>query len=362
MDFVKVAFSEPLPLSIMVRLSFVVGGGKLCRQKYRDDLPKDLCAALSAVGFEENKAASCELSAGGSYKFQHDTSKNLKFVHVFPHVTPQLGEGQDAEDARGEGGGEERLDPLDVLAHCDDLDEFRRLVSTHVLGYAPKKRVLDALRERLTRLDSVEAKLIARETLDATEQALYDSLSIDGLKEKVGVLGGELQAVIEAGNLTAEERTQVVQMLDSKLAGLDADVAKAEAKEKLRVKLEEQREKVRATRKAVFNAEAVLPPPLRHAEEIRRLRSKLSQLQRLEKVSGQFTLDDLKRLAEKPELEEAIAILENRSRIWLETDEEFQHRLQLCLKDGPPPKGRGSAAGTNGKRSDGFAVVESRRR
>ena len=33
------AFSKPLPLAEMIRLSFVVGGGKKVRQKYNDALP-----------------------------------------------------------------------------------------------------------------------------------------------------------------------------------------------------------------------------------------------------------------------------------------------------------------------------------
>eukprot|EP00435_Cladocopium_sp_Y103_P028830 s2993_g7.t1 len=48
-ELAKASFSEPFPLKEMVRISFVVGGGKLVRQrfgpkcsvpKYSDDLPK----------------------------------------------------------------------------------------------------------------------------------------------------------------------------------------------------------------------------------------------------------------------------------------------------------------------------------
>jgi len=46
---------------------------------------------------------------------------------------------------------------------------------------------------------------------------------------------------------------------------------------------------------------------------------------------------ELKQLGEKPELEEAISTLEERSRVWFETDEEFQQRLQKCLRE-PAPK------------------------
>ena len=48
---VQDAFTNPLPLDSMVRLSFVVGGGKKVRQKYNDGLVRELTSALSGIGF-----------------------------------------------------------------------------------------------------------------------------------------------------------------------------------------------------------------------------------------------------------------------------------------------------------------------
>merc|ERR1719191_563876 len=76
-ELVRDAFSEPLPIASMVRLSFIVGGGKQVRQKYGDDLQRDFCAALSSLDFEEDKAAACDLASAGKYKRQHETNKNL---------------------------------------------------------------------------------------------------------------------------------------------------------------------------------------------------------------------------------------------------------------------------------------------
>lgn len=47
--------SASFGLKEMVRISFVVGGGKLVRQKYSDDLPKHFCSALTLVGFQEER-------------------------------------------------------------------------------------------------------------------------------------------------------------------------------------------------------------------------------------------------------------------------------------------------------------------
>ena len=52
------AFAKALPLKTMVRLSFVVGGGKKVRQKYNDGLPALWADALKKVGFSEDRGAS----------------------------------------------------------------------------------------------------------------------------------------------------------------------------------------------------------------------------------------------------------------------------------------------------------------
>lgn len=47
------AFNEPFAhLSGMIRLSFVVGGGKGVRTKYDDNMPKWCSQALKSIGFE----------------------------------------------------------------------------------------------------------------------------------------------------------------------------------------------------------------------------------------------------------------------------------------------------------------------
>lgn len=51
------AFSKALPLKEMIRLTFVVGGGKKVRQKYNDGLPTLWANALQKVGFTEDRGA-----------------------------------------------------------------------------------------------------------------------------------------------------------------------------------------------------------------------------------------------------------------------------------------------------------------
>lgn len=147
-ELAKGAFSEAFPLANMVRLSFVVGGGKLVRQKYTDDLPKIFMGSLTAIGYQEDSAAAVELGSGGKFKYQHDTGKNLKFVHVFPHCT-----GPSAGAAGEEGAGEDEEEeaaqtPEEILMRCD-ADDFKELVADQLPTYGQKKRLLELLKARV---------------------------------------------------------------------------------------------------------------------------------------------------------------------------------------------------------------------
>lgn len=57
-DLIIAAFSSPLTTpTTMVRFTFVVGGGKLVRSKYSDDLPKWMGSALRDIGYIADASA-----------------------------------------------------------------------------------------------------------------------------------------------------------------------------------------------------------------------------------------------------------------------------------------------------------------
>jgi hypothetical protein len=85
-ELVSAAFTEPIECAEIFRVTFVCGGGKLVRQKYYEDLPRDLAKALISIGYAEDRGAHAHISCAGSFKHQHDVDKNLLFVHVFPRV------------------------------------------------------------------------------------------------------------------------------------------------------------------------------------------------------------------------------------------------------------------------------------
>ena len=156
---VQDAFTTPLPLDSMVRLSFVVGGGKKVRQKYNDGLVRELTSALSGIGFTEDKGAALALECAGQYKYQHDTSKDLMFVHVFPRVDPAAA----AALAPGDGPGvPDAMSPTQLLLFSEPA-VFERMVAAKTPSFAQRRRVLDVLKKAKADYAAVEAKLGAME-------------------------------------------------------------------------------------------------------------------------------------------------------------------------------------------------------
>mmetsp|Transcript_29659 Transcript_29659/g.93540 ORF Transcript_29659/g.93540 Transcript_29659/m.93540 type:complete len:219 (-) Transcript_29659:30-686(-) len=166
---------------------------------------------------------------------------------------------------------------------------------------------------------------------------MFDDVGADELREKAKSLTGAMQRMVDEGKLTSAEKASFLEQLEGKLAAMEAEITKAETEGKAKKvqALTQQREVARTTRAAVREAATVGLPPLRHGNELKKLYGKIAELNRIEKVSkGHYSMDELKRLGERPEIEEAISVLESRSRGWFEDDEVFQERVQACMKAG----------------------------
>ena len=142
---VQDAFTAPLPLSAMVRLSFVVGGGKKVRQKYNEGLVTLMCDALKGIGFAEDKGAALSLECAGQFKYQHDLGKDLKFVHVYPRLDTAAAA---AAAASNDGPSQESMTPTQLLLFSE-LPIFQRMVSAKTPSFAQRRRVLDVLKQAL---------------------------------------------------------------------------------------------------------------------------------------------------------------------------------------------------------------------
>jgi hypothetical protein len=297
-DMIRGAFSTPLSAPTqMVRFTFVVGGGRLVRARYDEDMTRWLCGALREIGFVEDKSAAETFDSQGTYKQQHDTGQNLKYLIVYPRV--------ECADRKVEGvtSSVEELDTSsnEYVIAASSLDIFKSLVTSKTQSWHQKKRILKVLQDSTDAFKAVEAKLIAGTPLTLREQAVYESDSGQDA-EKLAWLQGEIKSMADGGMLTASERDELLETLRSSITALDEDIAAARSEGAVKKveKLEERKAAVTARKMTIEKAPPVIHR-LKRGEDIRKLRVRLLSLLSLEERgrSMSLTLADLKTLEQK---------------------------------------------------------------
>mmetsp|Transcript_22861 Transcript_22861/g.63471 ORF Transcript_22861/g.63471 Transcript_22861/m.63471 type:complete len:410 (-) Transcript_22861:130-1359(-) len=352
-DLVNAAFGTPFRGAEYVRITFVVGGGKKCRQKYHADLPKDLSQALGALGFQEDRGASACEQCQGTYKYQHDTDKDLKFMHVFPHVTIEAkGAGANGEEETWE-----ELSPAQWCTICS-LEELQGVVqkSSKVVLFSQRKNLLQELKKAQKLYEGCEQKMIAMEALTDEEQKLYDEAQ--ALAEKVAWLVSLLEDMVEEGKLTAQEKSSMLEQLGAKVETLDLEISKAkeEGKSKKVVKLQEARETA-ASKAASLATKVAITHTLRHDKELRSLWKKLAALEKIENSRTPQPLEEIKKLRDKPDIEARIAELCEEGRGWFVPAGEYEARLEAAKEEATrAPAGKKGSSASGG----GFSTVSAK--
>ncbi|KAL3761830.1 hypothetical protein ACHAW5_001938 [Stephanodiscus triporus] len=334
---VKDAFSELFHLDQMIRITFVVGAGKLSRQKYDDKAMFAVTSTLKQLDYVEDRGASCVNECGGCYKTQHDTGKNLFTVVVFPRLAghedgrPIHGGGKDESRKIRRGDDYEPLIPINSpgykMAVCR-LPTFQNLLSAYCPTYSEKKECLRCLEGLLQVEQAIESKMMAGQPLDPGEQSFYDEAS--ELKEKYAHTQQEANKHVEEGKVTLDERRVLVEMNEKRIKALMDEKSSASVAEKLKKAFTRKVQLQKLCDEVLSMHSTSYPPPLRHESKISALRKKLLPLQALEDLSrGRLlTLDETRALAAKDELLEEICELEEGSRGWFEEDEAFRERLE----------------------------------
>jgi hypothetical protein len=324
------AFSTPFPpLEQMIRITFVVGAGKLSRQKYDAKAMQILTSALRELDYVEDRGAGCSLDSAGCFKTQHDTGKNLFTVVVFPKYSG--GGGGHGNKASGDAAnGEEPLLPSNSpgykIAVCS-MSTFQTLLSSQCPTYAQKRKCMECIEGLMELLQSIEDKLMGGHPLDSAEQSLYDE--VGELTEKLAHTQKEAAKHVDEGLLTVQEKEMLVEMNQTRIATLMKEKNSAAVAEKLKKALA-RKEYLQSLSDEKLSSSSTYPPPLRHEAKITPLRKKLLPLQALEgKAKGGFlTIAETKALTEKEEIESEIEQLEEASYGWFEEEDAFEERLQ----------------------------------
>ncbi len=356
----KDAFSDPLPLSEMIRVTFITGAGKLGRQRYDEAAPKTVTSTLRELGYEEDRGASCVVECGGSYKLQHDTGKNLKTVVVFPFVSGAGGlnggmAGLSVDDAQDEPS--TSLLPSGTPEHmvaASSMGVFERNWKPKCAAWSQKRGCLRALESVRETLDELDQKLLQGTPLSDPEQDLYDAVSADDLQKKEAIVKKEMASQVEAGQITKEERELLLLLCQDKIETLKGEVDEAvrEGKSKKTAKFVAMRDKAMARQEMLEKITPVPPHKLKHEPEIQKLRAEMRPLQKLEdSAKGRLlSVKETTQLGRKDEILAEIEELEEASRGWFEEDDAFNARLAYWRN---VAKGRQAKKSGTGKTASG---------
>ena len=331
------------------------------RSRYSDDLTKWLVAALREVGYSEDRSAAETFDSQGTFKQQHDTGQNLKYLIVYPRVSCSAMPAKSAEEAVVV----DTQSPQYIITACE-FATFKEIASSKTMSWRQRKRMLKCLQESYEQFKAIEEKLISGAPLTASEQSRYDSNSGADM-DKINWLQTLIKEMVDGGFLTESEKEELIASLTTNLGSVDEEIASAqsEGKPKKVEKLEEKKRSIQE-RKLKITGIAPIQHRLKHAEELIRLRLKLFPLVSLEEKgrSMSLTIADLKTLEQKGDIEESIIQLENASRCWFEDEEEFKLRCAVEAKEAklkynaflkaqaakkPSGGGGGKSTGTQGR-------------
>ena len=340
---VRDAFTQPFDLTEMIRLTFITGAGKLGRAKYDENAARAMTTTLRELGYEEDRGASAILECAGSYKLQHDTGKNLKTVVVFPKVTTMNGlqqamgnVGINNDGSHNTTGSATSLIEEDSIEHKliqTPIKIFPKMMESRCETWNQKKSCTQILLKLKQMAETLDQKLMQGQLLTDPEQEYYNSVSITALDEKLTCVRDMMTAQVESGNITTEEKKQLLEQITDRISTLSNDIQEAEAQGKVKrvenLTLQLDKTKVRHTK--IQSVTTILPPKLKNEDAIIKLRKEQLPLIELEKAAkGRLlSIKESQSIARKEEIETEIQDLESSSRQWFETDAMFQARIKV---------------------------------
>lgn len=328
----RAAFAEPFRLPQMIRFTFVIGGGKKVRQKYDDKLARFMTTPLREIGFVEDRTATATIDCAGTFKQQHDTDKDLKFLHVFPKMEltgPAAGGGGVADEEQQEASLLDLGSPAYLATVCS-FSTFQKMVASKTQSWAQRRRMMTELKASLESFGQIEQKMIRGEALTAEEQEMYEVTSREDIEEKIKWLETQLKGMVDEGQLTMGEKQQLLDQVNQKinLAQKEIEAATTEGKPKKVEKLGVALGNMNARREKL---EAIVPirHALKHEEAIKELRKQIVPIEKLESKSGLRSMEEMKKIGAKADLLAEVERLQAESRGWFEEDADFEARCAL---------------------------------
>lgn len=274
------------------------------------------------------------LDSQGTFKYHHDTDRDLKFVHVFPRVELKKGEDQ-SEKGNKEG---EELSPEEQVTFCD-FERFKPLVEKNVTSLSQKRELHKHLKRMQQVVEASEKKLSDMQELKEEESDIYHNAQ--DLPEKIEWLSKQMEKMVANGELTAQEKSDVQRQFKEKEEEIASEVERAKGEGKKADKRESQ---LNGLREKMANLSATDPKERKVKDESELIDcvSRLRELESLEKNMGKelYSLETVNKLKQKPELEKKIDSLKRQNVGWFEDASWLDRHIEKALKSRSAGKGR----------------------
>ena len=174
-------------------------------------------AAMRELEYNEDSSASCLPDCQGTYKSQHDTSQNLKYFYVFPKVAALEGGGGGGGGGKSSSSSSTSADAgpsLDTtskeyLVVTADASTFQEMVQRKVTSWSQKKKLLELLKEKAEEFITISNKAMTGNKLNPLEEEISNANSGCD-EEKITWLQSEIKGMVEKGQLTEKEKTEVL--------------------------------------------------------------------------------------------------------------------------------------------------------
>lgn len=313
-NVVREAFTDPMELKEMIRLTFITGAGKLGRAKYDDKADKAMTSTLKELGYNEDRGASAVMECAGLFKLQHDTGKNLKTVVVFPKMN--VVQTEQTTESNRDGTNSVFVDdssPRGKLVYAS-IEVFKKMVEIQCVTWSQKKVCVSVLVEMQESLKKCDETLLKGQQLSTDDQQFYDTMNSNALDEKSSIVRDLMQKQVKDGFVTADEKQLLLSQIEDKIKELESECLEAESnsKPKLLNKLRDLQTKAVARKEMLDSITPRPPPKLKHAAEIAKLYTELAPLLVIEEsCKGRLlSLKESQTMARKDEIQAEILSLE----------------------------------------------------
>ena len=204
-------------------------------------MSKWMITKLREVGYKEDRSAAETFDSQGTFKQQHDTGQNLKYLIVFPFVTCANKKESSSTDI--DTVALDTTSPQYIVCACE-VSTFKEIVLSKVTSYKQKKKLLQVIHDNSEEFKRIEEKLVSCVPLSSLEQAKYDANSGQD-SEKLLWLQGEIKQMIDNGQLNAAEKADLLQQIDNNVKSLNNEINEAttEGKPKKVEKLKSKEER-----------------------------------------------------------------------------------------------------------------------